>query len=170
MSHEEGGDKPREEIAVAWSEPRQMWTGQWYRVGTSTGVAVEPGVFQCPQCGTGMEIDPTAKPSAPRSSVVTCENCAFRYGAEHVKEGSTPEAECPVCAEQELLARLSARVEQDYRSHWLMRHADGKEWETSCEYTLAEISGVEWKAKPVRRIEKPSSDIPQGKINQGELK
>lgn len=62
-SNTPSGESP----TIIWSEPRQMFTGQWYRVGTSNGTAAEPGVFGCPQCGTGMEIDPSAKPSSAAS-------------------------------------------------------------------------------------------------------
>ena len=38
----------------------------------------------------------TASPSQPVATV-ECTNCAFRYGAEHVEPGHTPEQDCPVC-------------------------------------------------------------------------
>lgn len=41
-----------------------------------------------------------------RSASVTCEKCAFRYGAEHVDDGHTAEQDCPVC---ELSKTSSAR-------------------------------------------------------------
>lgn len=44
---------------------------------------------------------------------VECTNCAFRYGAEHVRDTETPEDVCPCCAESRLerdLAAAQARV------------------------------------------------------------
>lgn len=59
------------------------------------------------------------------NNTVTCDNCGFRYGAEHVTEGVTPIAEaayfCPACGERDLEIRLKAA--KDVLQQYLDQHA-----------------------------------------------
>lgn len=113
------GEQALGNIDTRWEEPNmgEVYTAMLFAAPQQTGREV---VFQCPECGTGMEVDSTAKPSSTQSqqpaeavanSVGVCKwwqqddgydlfstSCGHEYMVNDCADGNVGLPYCPFCA------------------------------------------------------------------------